>query len=232
MRSPRPTAASLFLEGFVILVSILAAFGLHAWWGQIQDREAEADHLQLLRSDFLETRRRLQATEDHERRVIEVARGLLKPEGEPPDGAVLDALLYDLWSLPTFEPVDGALQELLSSGGLRLIRDETLRRALAAWPSEVEGYRRREGWAQDVWNLFDAPYVMREQSLIQIFRGRLGDDLPNSHPRDHAQQLDDPYFQNLVAHRWVAALDVLGSLERVRDQNELILARLVVLTEE
>ena len=35
------TTRKLILEGFVIVISILAAFGLDTWWDTIQEREDE-----------------------------------------------------------------------------------------------------------------------------------------------------------------------------------------------
>jgi len=211
--------------GLVIVVSILAAFGLDASWGMLQERETEAAHLLNLRRDFVETSARLSETEEHERRSAELALRLLgSGPSVPPEE--LDTALFDLWAVPTFEPVTGALGELIASGQLRLIRDELLRSSLAAWDSDVEGYRRREQWSQDNWNLFVAPYIMREMSLAQLAAGALVGGPSNDYPRDHVQLLDDPYFHNLVTHRWIAAQDVLASLVQVRARCDEIIERL------
>ncbi len=162
-------------------------------------------------------------TEAHERRSSEIASRLL---GEGVPDAQLDKELFLLWSISSLEPVAGSLDELISSGQLRLVRDEGLRATLAAWNSHVEHYRRREGWAQDNWNLFGAPYVMREMSLAQL-AGEVRAGVPaNVHPRDHFALLGDPYFQNLVMLRWLTADDILASLEPLRAEADLIIERL------
>ena len=40
-------------EGFVIVLSILLAFGIEAWWSERGERDAEAEALQGLRDDFV-----------------------------------------------------------------------------------------------------------------------------------------------------------------------------------
>lgn len=184
-----------------------------------------AEGLVIVARDFVETSARLSETENNEMRSAELALRLLG-SGAPVPPDELDAALFDLWSLPTFEPVSGALDELIASGELRLIRDESLRSSLAAWDSYVEGYRRWEGWAQDNWNLFVAPYIMREISIAQLAAGALEGGPLNDHPRDHSLLLDDPYFHNLVTHRWIAAQDVLAALHRVRARCDEIIETL------
>ena len=67
------------------------------------------------------------------------------------------------------------MDEIISSGQLRIIRDDQLRTALAAWPADVEHYRRRESWAQDNWNFLVAPFITRTFSLGQLATGILGE---------------------------------------------------------
>jgi len=217
----------LVAESAMIVLSILAAFALDAWWDGLQEREAEQAHLAALQADFLETSARLAVTEQHEMRVISNTRRLLGIGDEPvPKGKALDAMLFDVWSLPALEPVNGSVEDLISSGQLRLIRDERLRSALAAWDSDVEQYQRREGWAQDNWNLLVAPFVTREMSIAQLAKDYL-EDLPDDpDPRDHSELLGDRYTRNLLVHRWITAKDVLASLQRLRERCDLILARL------
>jgi len=217
-----PRTRALLTEGLVIVLSILAAFALDASWDQRQEREAERSHSEALRSDFTETASRIRVTVANEEHAGSLARRLLAGDyGE--SSAELDQMLFDLWSLPTLEPVAGALDEIISSGQLRIIRNDQLRSALAAWPADVEHYRRRESWAQDNWNFFVAPYLMREFSLGQLAVGVLG-EVPGDRPHtDHASLLSDEYLRNLIVHRWITSEDVLGALRHLESRNEEIL---------
>jgi len=221
-------AKSHLIDGIVIIVSILIAFGLDAWWDGHSARKVEQAHLAALRVDFEQTREHLQEAIEHETRSVALARQLTAGAGiAPVVEGMLDSMMYELFSMPTFEPVQGAYHELLSSGELALIRDKPLRKALASWESRIDNYKTREKWLYDIWNLFIAPYLMQEISMMQIMPDSLLKDRPpNPFPRDHAVALNDRYFHNIVVHRWVAAADVLKSLGELRQANEQILEQL------
>ena len=60
----------LVAESAMIVLSILAAFALDAWWDGLQEREAEQAHLAALQADFLETSARLAVTEQHRNNFV------------------------------------------------------------------------------------------------------------------------------------------------------------------
>jgi len=211
-------AGTRALEAAVIVLSILIAFGLDAWWDYAKQRTAETDHLQALLSDFQETRPGLEATIAHGERIIDHAKLLAAATGttSPLTGAEMDARLVELVSLPTLEPVVGAYEELIAAGNLRLITDKELRSALAGWGANLRSYATRERWATDQWNLVNAPFLLEQMSLAQLIPGgALGADLANPYERDHTQLLQRPYFHNLVIYRWIAAKDVVQSGEQL-----------------
>ncbi|MEC7725820.1 MAG: hypothetical protein VYD05_09925 [Planctomycetota bacterium] len=92
------------------MLSILVAFGLDAWWDYAKQRNAETDHLRALLIDFEQTRAGMEATIAHGERIVEHAKALsaaIDADAAPTD-ARMDAMLFELMSLPTFEPVVGA----------------------------------------------------------------------------------------------------------------------------
>lgn len=56
--------SKFLIEGLVIVVSILLAFGIEAWWQDNQDTNREIELLEGINSDFLENRNRLLAQLD------------------------------------------------------------------------------------------------------------------------------------------------------------------------
>ena len=227
-RAGRPSTVRL-AEGAVIVLSILVAFGLDAWWDYAKQRTAEADHLRALLIDFQETRAGNETTIAHGERIIEHAKVLsAAAEAEaPPTGPQMDAMLFELVSLPTFEPVVGAYEELIAAGNLRLITDKELRSALAGWGANLRSYATRERWATDQWNLVNAPFLLQQMSLAQLVpKGALGAAVENPYPRDHAGLLKLPYFHNLVVYRWIAAKDVVDSGAQLLRRLEHIVERI------
>ena len=227
-RAGRPSTARL-AEGVVIVLSILVAFGLDAWWDYAKQRSAEVDHLRALLIDFKETRAGIETTIAHGERIIEHAKVLSAAVAvDPlPSGPQMDAMLFELVSLPTFEPVVGAYEELIAAGNLRLITDKELRAALAGWGANLRSYATRERWATDQWNLVNAPFLLQQMSLAQLVpKGALGAAVENPFPRDHAALLHLPYVHNVVVYRWIAAKDVVDSDAQLLRRLEQIVERI------
>jgi hypothetical protein len=57
--TPRVPWVRIIAEGAAIVVSILLAFGIQAWWEGRQERRVELDILSGLRSDFEANREQL-----------------------------------------------------------------------------------------------------------------------------------------------------------------------------
>lgn len=123
------------IEGVVIVASILLAFGVDAWWDGVQQRSEEQQILSALHQDFVGNLDLLdQVIETHS-----VSSGIFQAfytSGEPIDTSSQDrmeAVLTALYGSRTFDPFQGTLAATISSGKLDLIRDPSLRAALAAW---------------------------------------------------------------------------------------------------
>ena len=137
-----------FAEFVVIVVSILAAFGLDAWWdGRVELGETRAQQ-ETLSAEFSATRNDLVTL----RETLESLRAqvaALLPHISP-DAALLpiDSLntMIDLtFRLGTVELGMGSVEALLASGGLAAIPDNDLKALLASWPAEVARLRRQSG---------------------------------------------------------------------------------------
>jgi hypothetical protein len=150
----------ILVEGVVIVVSILLAFGIDAWWDGRQRREVEHEIRDQLADEF----RAVQATllgdlevhAQHRDRVgvlLNLANSSEKGSLNSED--FLDAFLgFTSTYLET-----GTLDGVLTSGQLSLIMDAELRRMLAAWPSAEEEFA--EEWH----------YVDGEVAMIRPFVG-------------------------------------------------------------
>jgi len=106
----------------VIVVSILLAFGIDAWWQERQERKTERQQLSVLRAEVAENRaefdsrlRRGNGTLEAQRKLIE----LIGPESRPITSDSLAALLADAWSYGIAEVESGAIDALLDGGEFR-----------------------------------------------------------------------------------------------------------------
>ena len=223
-------ASRLLLEGLVVVASILIAFALDAWWSQRAEARTEAAHLRALRSDFQENVARLQsliaredATADASRRLLVVASTPRMPS--PEDS--LNNLLGRVLNSGRLDPVMGAYEAVVSSGGLAQVQDDSLRLALADFASLVHD-RYWERYSDEMY--FD---------LVRSFTGQLGLSsavlaLDSSATKGalagagfNSQLLTNPKFHEHLALRYLAERDVASAYRGLLEKAE----RVLMLTE-
>jgi len=126
----------LLSEGVMIVLSILLAFAIDAWWDGARDAETEGRVLNNIRQDLLESRRDLEEVVALNSEHIDLAEVfLLEPEALlhlTTDSAtrVLDALFV----VKTYQPYDGTLR----TADMSLIGDQDLRSQLGRWIGRSE----------------------------------------------------------------------------------------------
>lgn len=134
-------AKTLVVEGGAIVLSILLAFSIDAWWDERKERAEEQDVLQSLYVEF-ETNRDEAAVvvADHEVAVEAVASFLAMSDDEilaMPELEIQRHLQY--FANPrTFDAVRGSVDALASSGKLGILRDRKLREALISFVNILE----------------------------------------------------------------------------------------------
>jgi hypothetical protein len=126
----------------VIVVSILLAFGIEAWWDGVQDRELEREYLERLLDDqqtneqVIAGLNRQQSSQLHHARRIYplVFRGLWE------DLDTTSAVVSSYRASPTPTPtwVDDTFEELKSTGHISLIRSATVRSQLLEYYRYLE----------------------------------------------------------------------------------------------
>lgn len=128
------------VEGFLIVVSILVAFAIDAWWEERGARTEEQRVLSALRAEFQENAERLPvyiaasdfaATEAA--RVIQAIQGV----AEGRRITVTPEQLMAFTTFGSFDPVRGAFDAMLQSGELRYIGNQALRGRLVRWPTLI-----------------------------------------------------------------------------------------------
>ena len=128
------------IEGGVIVVSILLAFGIDAGWDRFQEREAEREALRTLAAEFstnLEmTRVGIRGNRRNRSNTVFVLESLRSSR----TGAQLqipDTSIVYMLTIGSLNPSTGALDGVLGSQGLDLFSDPILRSRLASWPGHL-----------------------------------------------------------------------------------------------
>ena len=216
-------------EGAAIVVSILLAFSIEAWWDKYQDRDEEQGILLGLRSEFEQNLAFIEIELSYRNAVIEsilkifdasVTQTSIEPEK-------LDELIGDVTWWQNIEYSRGAIDGLLQSGGLSLIENEDLRRVLASMPSRYDSTTRSE--LHDRYTTLNVvtPFLNTHASLSQIAntmaKGRPGTGqsstpsvYPAGEPQDHTALLRDPEFLGILVQEHWNHLEAVRAYEYLR----------------
>ena len=210
-------------EFLVVVLGILVALGLNAWWTDRLERAQEMELLMGLRSEISANLDLFDRTADLHRETIDQARQLLSFTGPAPtdfDPAAIDSLLFPVLSeIPSFHPAMGEVKAMLGAGQLGLIQNDRLRTAVAGWPGALELLRETEDeMRSDVLHGF-YPYMIDRIPLVTMDRnvGFIDTPRPSRFTQDYALLLSDVTFENHVENRWVMARFILQDGEPVRE---------------
>ncbi len=142
----------VFVEGAVIVGSILLAFGIDAWWEERQERKEERVALEALRQEFVNN---IEVLRDTQRIHVDLAETadrlneLLLNAALGETIQVADSLLYVLIVYRTPDVAMGTLNTLLASGRIGIIHDRVIQQALAGWPAVVQEAVEEENLIRD-----------------------------------------------------------------------------------
>ena len=130
----------VFVEGVVIVGSILLAFGIDAWWDGVQERRLELEYAERLKDDLAGDTLRFSEIRVAFDTKADVLRELLGAEGTP-SVRDADAMMARL-NFSTYNGVaetnSATFRKMENSGTLGLLRDVGLRTSLAEYHAFYE----------------------------------------------------------------------------------------------
>jgi len=126
----------LGVEVLAVIFSILAAFGIDAWWDDQQATRSELAALEGLRGEFFENRERLAERILTNFEAMEVVGEFFR--ASPADVRLMPAeeaaqMAVDIWAPYTFDPAVGATTSFLARGPAVTKQGERVRRAVTEW---------------------------------------------------------------------------------------------------
>ncbi len=137
-----PAKRRLWLEGMVIVISILLAFAIEAGWAELVEAREARRLAELIRDDVVATEAEVARQRTRSQELAGRARHLLETLASPrATREQLSEALLTLGSIfvtGSWAPVDHTYVEALNSGRLRLIEDEELRLALTRYHAQIE----------------------------------------------------------------------------------------------
>ncbi len=219
----------VFVEGVVIVGSILLAFGLQAWWEGTQERVQELNLLVRLDAELDAAAAHLREYREYQWEVVAVSEVLLANTGVAASPGIspdsIGSLIWNLTLKWTADPPAGVLRSLISTGQTSLIESEDLREELVNWEALLSDLQAGELAADQVIDGRVIPFLETQiawRSLIPATEGG-GKMTPTSFPLGTEALMRNREFENIVANRrtWVRHIvseydAVLADLERVR----------------
>jgi hypothetical protein len=207
----------LFAEGGVIVVSILAAFAVDAWWESRQEQEAAQWLVDRLYSDFKTIRTDLDTVmRDHER-ALEATTKLSELEGPMTLTGETAQMLFDVFiGFRTFNPGSGSVEVFLNSDASRMVENQPLADLLIRWPSVVDEMREDEAMlpagVQERWR----PYLASKMDLRVFMGGR--------EPAEVQPLIADAEFFSHVSDRLIIQQVIVRDMQLVSNAVDQILA--------
>ncbi len=187
-------------ETAIVTVGILIAFALNAWWEHRNELREEEKYLRALDGDFKQNVEQLKSLIGHSQQVSASSLGILKIAlgDRPPENVHVE--LNRVFSSRRFDPVMGAYEALVNSGGFDVLSDDELRAALASFAAQVKApYAER--YSDELYFSFTRDFL----GSLQFSSSVLGRTVS---PDSYSELLADSKFQGYLALRHAAERDV------------------------
>ena len=215
---------NLFIEGVVIVVSILLAFAIDAWWDGKQQAAAEAEQLQRVTAELAANSTRLESKLVSLERARDATKNLMfymGPDPEPVDANEFHTLFEAIIRIGTLNLTDSATSDYLAAGLSTTSQTGNVRRQLLAWHDRhLEVSQQydllREHHADWLAHLQHTMPLAHSISTMAYFAEN---EIGSKFPFDPATVLSDPVAESLFATYLARLVIVVGEIRRLREEQ-------------
>ncbi|MBO3115438.1 hypothetical protein J4050_01685 [Winogradskyella sp. DF17] len=205
-------------EIILVVIGILIALQINNWNENRLNTIEEQTILKALKTEISENQ--ITLTKDLQRhtnvlRLLTELSDYIEPEPKLISDKRLDSLMFSLGWLPSYNPKEGVLNSVISSGKISLIKNTELNSKLASWTSLMNEYNTALNWSEkDVFDLV-LPYLQKKYPLKRALKYFITKNKSKS-KFEFSQEalLSDMAFETIVAERIIDASD---SLEAAKD---------------
>ena len=221
---------TLFIEGVAIVVSILLAFAIDAWWDQRKERAEERDILAGLEIEFVDLRERLDSWAAFNQDGFHLLDRFLSDAVNDMDASEFEQVFIRSFLANVLDQ-GGPLDALLASGRLEKIQDDSIRARLAKWPDWLEDIHTNDLSIRDFsWREIGPALAAHgiPDSICPQYEWTCRE--PEPAPDKYREMATDPYLRALMVSRRMMmgmnARDHMHARDRADETLELIRARL------
>lgn len=156
------------IESLVIVVSILLAFAIEAWWAEQLESITESKELDRLHTEFTVNRDRIDRSVTGQELARTATADLYNIIKNAPSSEVValpDNLLQAMLFTPTFDVATPVLNSLVLSGNLSVIEDSGVLAAIATWQRVLAQVTESELGARDFTNEILFPNLIKRGNI-------------------------------------------------------------------
>jgi hypothetical protein len=213
---------TLLAESAAIVVSILLAFAIDAWWDSRGEIRLEREYLRGLRTELRGSYVEIESDLAFDEALFGDLRRVLNRALTSDDSVmyVLQRAVVDR----KFAPPRAVLDDLISSGRLQLIADPRIREGLMLYAQMLSKNDINEAQERQFINERFLPFLSQHMSIRGIAADDL--DLEQRNRSALAIRLDDETFDNLLVERLMKSELVLWGNRPTRRHLEHIIAEI------
>ena len=222
----------LFAEATAVVVSILFAFAIDAWWAERLERIAEREELSRLYDEFASNRERLNLFVYKEGlpklnsailSVYETLDTALKDGAE--FALVPDTHIARLGSTVTYEADTAVYDGLIRSGRIEIIQGREIVNAMARWERHLRSVSEVD---QNLRRLVDEqllPALAKDSNIQHVLLLQRQDFLKKNRGSEAVTKIRaEPFIVNLVALRHARTMEVIDDMTALRDDADRVMS--------
>lgn len=236
--SQRIPLRRLVLEGSVIVLSILLAFAIDAWWDERKEENAQLERLVRVAAELQLNSERIQSKIETLQIAINATSEYLSWMGPQPQ-EIQPQIYNNQWgtmiSIGTFSLIRRAAEDFLATGNVASSGQVEIRNSLSEWYSYGDNLEKQyEILREEHAKLIDYTYAKPAAPALRTMSGVA---VMQSHPKsnftyDQSELLDDPVVESLLAIYLIRLEFVIEQAIEHQERQASLLASINLITSE
>ena len=190
-------------EIVLVVIGILIALQINNW---NENRKINKEELQLIESlhkEFTYNKNELERSIKRAQLIQKRCETILNNTGNREmklSKIESDSLInWGLTSIITYDPSNGILENIISSGKIQIIKNEKLKNLLSSWNGFLNDVKEDETWAVNERNQFIFPFLYKNSNYISITNGgKQNSQIASGFDADYKEVYKLLEFENLV----------------------------------
>ena len=195
-------------EIVLVVIGILIALQINNWNELRINQGKEQVILRSLKTDFLANLNLLQqegSTSEEAYNACLMLKTLIKPNASEFSEKQIDSLISVIFDYQAFDPIQGAIDEVLSSGQLNIIQNKAIKNEISRWSSIIDDAKADIDITNDYAFNHLIPYLSKNASISNLLIGQAVVDSrilkaipPSNFKANYESIMSSHEFENMV----------------------------------